>query len=267
MLMLLPPSEGKAVPSRRKPLDLDALSFPELASTRTEMLDALTTLCSADPARAGDVLGLGPSQADEVERNAALRQAPAAPAREIYTGVLYNALSLTTLSPSARARAQRWIVIISGLWGAVRPSDRTPAYRLSGSVSLPGVGSLASAWREPLGGVLPAAAGRGLIVDLRSGTYESFWRPDAELAARTAKVRVLHERDGRRTVVSHHNKATKGQLVRALLHSDDTPRRPSALADAVLNLGWKAELSEPDRAGRPWTLDVVVDEIATSARA
>jgi hypothetical protein len=265
VLILLPPSEGKAVPRRRKPLALGALSFPELNSARAHVLDALVRLCMDDPTRAADVLGLGPSQAGEVTRNQGLREAPAAPAREIYAGVLYDALGLNTLTTAAAARAQRWIVVVSGLWGAVRPSDRIPAYRLGGAVTLPGVGSLASAWRAPLEQALPSAAGRGLIVDLRSGTYEAFWRPDDALATRTVKVRVLHERDGQRTVVSHHNKATKGHLVRALLHGTDNPRTPAAFADAVANLGWKTELAEPNRAGRPWVLDVVIDEVVTRA--
>jgi uncharacterized protein len=265
VLLLLPPSEGKATPKTGKPVDLDTLSFPELSAARAEIMDTVMRLCADQPDVAAKTLGLGPTQADEVKRNATLADAPAAPARAVYTGVLYDALSLNSLSSAAAARARRHLVVISGLWGALRPSDRIPAYRLGGGVTLPGVGSLASRWKAALADTIPEAAGRGLVVDLRSGTYEAFWRPAADVAARTVKVRVLHEHNGKRTVVSHHNKATKGHLVRALLESGSTARTPSAFADAVNDLGWTAELTEPDRRGRPWTVDVVVAEVATRA--
>jgi cytoplasmic iron level regulating protein YaaA (DUF328/UPF0246 family) len=66
-----------------------------------------------------------------VELNAALRKAPAAPAAEIYTGVLYERLDLAGLPTAARRRAGRQVLIASALWGFVRPEDRIPYYRFS----------------------------------------------------------------------------------------------------------------------------------------
>jgi len=71
---------------------------------------------------------------------------------------------------------------------------------------------------------------------------------------RTATVRVLHEHQGRRKVVSHFNKATKGRIVRALLEAGVDPRTPARLAEALRDLGWPVEL-HGDR------LDVVVSEL------
>ncbi|NEE01969.1 peroxide stress protein YaaA [Phytoactinopolyspora halotolerans] len=264
MLILLPPSEGKTAPPRGAPANPAKLSFPELTDTRQSILSALVRLCRDDPGSAATVLGLGPTQADEVVRNAGLIDAPAAPARNVYTGVLYDALGLRTLEGAAARRATRSIAITSGLWGLLRPTDRIPAYRLGGGVSLPGVGSLAAHWQTTLGDVVPAIAGRrGAIIDLRSTTYEAFWRPDAALAPRTAKVRVLHEQNGTRSVVSHHSKATKGHVVRDLLCSAAAPGTPAELADVLNELGWKAELREPERAARPWGIDVVVTHVPT----
>nr|WP_246220903.1 peroxide stress protein YaaA [Phytoactinopolyspora mesophila] len=264
-MILLPPSEGKSTPKTGKSLNLDALSFPELTAARAEIMDTLMRLCADQPDVAAKTLGLGPTQADEVKRNATLTDVPAAPARKVYAGVLYDALGLDSLSSAAAARARRQLLVISGLWGALRPSDRIPAYRLGGAVTLPGIGSLASRWKALLATTVPEAAGRGLVVDLRSGTYDAFWRPAADVATRTVKVRVLHEHNGKRTVVSHHNKATKGHLVRTLLESGEAPRTPAAFAAALNNLGWRTELAESDRGGRPWTLDVIVAEVATRA--
>jgi len=141
--------------------------------------------------------------------------------------------------------------VTSSLIGLVRPSHRIRAYRLSGDTTLPGLGAVAGVWREQLGDVVTDAVGNGLLVDLRSGTYVAFWRP---AGVRSATVRVLHEHQGQRKVVSHFNKATKGRIVRALLEAGADPRTPAKLADAVRDLGWVVEL-DGDR------LDVVVSEL------
>ena len=259
MLILLPPSEGKTAPRRGKPLDPASLSSPSLAPTRATLMESLVRLCVDDPDKAAAVLGLGPAQRDLVQRNAVLPGAPTARADAIYTGVLYDALGFDTLSPAARRRATARVAIASALFGIVRPGDRIPAYRLSGDATLPGTGSVAGAWREVLGEAVTDAVGTGLLVDLRSGTYAAFWRPDASLARRVATVRVLHESGGRRSVVSHFNKATKGRIVRALLEDGANPRAPAALADTLTRLGWTVERGEPTAKGTQ--LDVVVTEV------
>jgi cytoplasmic iron level regulating protein YaaA (DUF328/UPF0246 family) len=215
VLVLLPPSEGKAGSGRGRPLDLAALSLPGLTPAREQVLSALVGLCStagdaADDEQAGAILGLSPGQRGEVARNARLREAAALPAGKLYTGVLYDALDLTTLHRPAHRLAQRSILVFSGLWGAVRLTDRIPPYRCSISCTLPGVGGLGAYWRKAMATVVAEAAGDGPILDLRSGAYATMWRPAGAVAARTAAVRVLHERVVRgvttRSVVSHFNK-------------------------------------------------------------
>ncbi len=224
------------------------------------MLDALVTLCTTvEPDVAARTLGLGKTQTDEVHHNAALSDVPSARAERVYSGVLYEALGLASLDPASRRRATSWLATTSGLFGLVRPSDHIPAYRLSGDVTLHGVGAVSTYWSERLDVAIREAAGRGLVVDLRSSTYASFWRPEPDLADRVVTVRVLHEVEGKRKVVSHFNKATKGRLVRALLEEGTAPKTPARFADHVGALGWKAELGSPGRHGTP--LDVVVAEL------
>ncbi|WP_181768047.1 peroxide stress protein YaaA [Streptomyces albidus (ex Kaewkla and Franco 2022)] len=265
MLVLLPPSEGKAAGGRGRPLDLEAMSLPGLAGARETVLDELVALCGADEEKAREVLGLSEGLRGEVAKNAGLRTAPARPAGEIYTGVLYDALGLATLSPAAKRRAARSLLVFSGLWGAVGIKDRIPSYRCSGNVRLPGLGALGAYWRGPLAAVLPEAAGSGPVLDLRSSAYAQMWKPKGELAERTVTVRVLQSTvvDGveKRSVVSHFNKATKGRIVRALLESDARPTTPAALAEAVSGLGYAVEEAAGARSGKPLALDVVVSEL------
>lgn len=257
MLVLLPPSEGKSPGGgRRRRLDLTTLSWPELTPAREQVLDALAEVSARPDALA--LLGVGLSLSLEVARNTRLREVPALPVSELYTGVLYDALDLPGLPARARSRAARQVVVVSALWGALRPGDRVPPYRLSMDTDLPGLGPLAAFWRPRLGPALTAAAGRGLIVDCRSSTYQAPWQPPRELAARTVAVRVLREQAGRRSVVSHQAKLTRGQVVSHLLLAEGTqPHSPAALARLV-SAAFECELVAPAAPGRCWTLDIVV---------
>ncbi|MEV6959554.1 peroxide stress protein YaaA [Streptomyces sp. NPDC051207] len=259
MLVLLPPSEGKAPSGRGAPLKPDALSLPELAAAREAVLEELVELCTADEDKAREVLGLSEGLRDEVAKNAGLRTAGARPAGEIYTGVLYDALDLASLDTAARRRAGRSLLVFSGLWGAVRVTDRIPSYRCSMGVKLPGLGALAGHWRAPMAEALPAVAGGGLVLDLRSAAYAAAWKPKGEVAERTATVRVLHAPT--RKVVSHFNKATKGRIVRSLLTAGAVPKGPAELVEALRDLGYAVEAQAPQKAGRAWSLDVLVTEI------
>ncbi len=136
-LILLPPSESKYEPSRGKPVDLEALSFPTLTPLRAALLEP------------------------------GLRDAPAVAAGRLYTGVLYNALEIATLPP----RAAHNIVIVSAQFGVLRPADKVPAYKremdagywrdaLSGPLGEAAAGRVvldcrsatyAAAWRPPRG--------------------------------------------------------------------------------------------------------------------
>jgi cytoplasmic iron level regulating protein YaaA (DUF328/UPF0246 family) len=246
VLILLPPSEGKAAaPRRGAPLDLDRLALPELSEARTAVLDDLVKL-SDDPPLALATLGLTPGLAAEAARNAHLRTAPALAAAALYTGVLYDALDLASLRGPVLTRARASLLIFSGLWGVLRPADRVPPYRCSIGVRLPTAGVLAAHWRAALPPVLDAHAGDRLVLDLRSSAYASMWAP-----RNAVTVRVLH--GGK--VVSHFNKATKGRLVRALLLAGARPRTPAALAAALRDLGYTVA------ARTPHELDITVDAL------
>ncbi|WP_033218170.1 peroxide stress protein YaaA [Kitasatospora phosalacinea] len=264
MLVLLPPSEGKAAPEAGAPVELAELSLPGLTGARRRVLGALVELCAGDEERAAGVLGLSKGLRGEVGKNAGLLTAGARPAGEVYTGVLFDNLGLAKLDEAAYARAERSLLVFSGLWGAVRIGDRIPPYRCSMGVKLPPLGALGAYWRGELDAVLPEVAD-GLVLDLRSSAYAAAWKPAGAVAGRTVTVRVLQERevDGvlRRSVVSHFNKATKGRLVRDLLAAGTEPAAPGELVDALEQSGHRVEVSARGTDRRPWQLDVVVTDV------
>ena len=247
MLILLPPSESKTGRTRGRSVAPEHLSFPELAPTRQAVADAVAKV-SAHPDAAA-TLGVSANLTAEIARNLVLHTAPALPASRVYSGVLYDALGYATLDTAAKRRANRWLVVASALFGAVRPTDAITPYRLSMGVNLPGVGPLAGAWRPELARVLPPSAGRGVIVDCRSSTYAAAWTPEGDLAERWVQVRVPG--------ATHMAKHTRGLVARHLCEAGDDPRSVARLAEVVGRV-FGVSLQEPRRAGQPWVLDASV---------
>jgi cytoplasmic iron level regulating protein YaaA (DUF328/UPF0246 family) len=244
MLILLPPSEGKTIPEGGPPLDPDSLVYAaELGGRREKLLDALERLGTISRPRAVAQLGVSKGQAGEVDVDAELRRAPAAPAAEIYSGVLYERLELAKLP----ARARKRVLIASALWGVVRPEDRIPYYRLSAKARLTRIGPIAGFWREALAEAMPDREGE-LVVDMRSGAYAAAWKPQrADLVA----VRAFTEVKGKRKPVSHMAKAVRGELAKALLKAKSAPQDAEGAAAIVEAAGFTVELS-------PGYLDAIV---------
>jgi cytoplasmic iron level regulating protein YaaA (DUF328/UPF0246 family) len=231
MLILLPASEKKHQVAGGSRLDPAAMSFRSLAPTRTAVLEALVEASAAPDALRR--LGVREGLADEVRANTALPTAPTADAGAVYAGVLFDALGLTDLDAAARRRADEWIVIISALWGAIRPDDPIPAYRLNLCGRLPRLGHLPQVWQPALSAVLPAETGDGLVVDLRTAEYLTAWRPQGDVAERTVRLKVVRDLDSGRGAGSHRSKRTGGLVVRRIVTDAIDPRRPEDLADAL----------------------------------
>jgi len=244
MLILLPPSEGKAAPSAGPPVELEALAFAaELTESRQKLLGALERLAAEPRERAVAMLAVSPGQAAEVEVDAKLAAAPAAPAADVYTGVLYDRLGLAELPAKARKR----VLIASALWGVLRPADRIPYYRFSAKARLDGIGPVAAFWREALASPLPDHEG-DLVVDMRSAAYAAAWKPER---ATLLAVRAFSNSGGKRKPVSHMAKAVRGEVAKALLLARDPPTDPEGAAAIAESAGFSVELA-------PGSLDVSV---------
>lgn len=208
MLVLLPPSEGKARPEKGAPVDLDSLAYAdELGERRAKLLDAF---------------------------DAGLRDEPAAPAASVYTGVLYAHLGLSELP----AKARRRVLIASALWGVVAPGDRIPYYTFPPKTRLGGFEAPNAYWRPALAEALPDEEGE-LVVDMRSGAYVPAWKPKR---ATLLAVRAFSEEGGERKAVSHMAKAVRGDVARALLQATKAPSDPESAAAIAEAAGFAVEL-------------------------
>jgi cytoplasmic iron level regulating protein YaaA (DUF328/UPF0246 family) len=258
VLIIVPPSETKRRhPELGPPIDLETLHFPELTPMRRRVLDAVIATSASPDAFAR--LNEKHSMAPEIVRNTWLRDVPTLTAAEVYTGPLHQGLDLAGLTPAARRRANRVIVITSPLWGLLRPDDRIPPYRLSFLSQLEGFDARTdTAWRAVLPDVLASACGRrGLILDLRSPQSQAIGKPTG-LAGRTVELRVQQRGFGRHIgdVIA---KRVRGQAAHHLLESGAEPARPDDLA-ATLGEQWQVSLTVPASTDKPSTLTLIADD-------
>jgi cytoplasmic iron level regulating protein YaaA (DUF328/UPF0246 family) len=200
--VLLPPSQGKA-PGGTGPGWRDAPPgrFAELDPDRRRVLRALRA--------AGGATGL--------ERAATM------PAIERYVGVLFSHLDAPTLPAAARSRLRRDVVVLSGLWGLLAPTDPVPDYRLTMGAALEPLGRLSGWWRPRLSPVLDRRVAGTVVWDLLPGEYGAAWRPLLGPTYRTRiTLRILEEVGSPsgevvRRSVSHSAKAVRGALARQIL--------------------------------------------------
>ena len=213
MLILLPPSEKKKAATGDHNFELSDLAFAtDLLAARSSALVNQEIL-------------------------------PTAEAIEIYDGVLYQGLNWKDLSDADRKRANSRVLIISALFGLVRPKDQIFKYKLKIDNSL---------WRESVAQVAVNFTDE-LIIDCRSSTYKGIWPVNPD---RTVEVRVFKITDGARSVITHMSKKYRGELTRHLLLQPNDPQNPAELQSMVAEL-FECEL-HPPIDGQPWTLDLLI---------
>jgi hypothetical protein len=214
MLILLPPSEGKDQPISKANVNLANLVFPkELLAIRSRLLTK------------------------------SLAASPAAKAMDVYSGVLYQALDWNSLSTAAKARGEKSLLIISAVFGVVRPNDLIPNYKAK---------IKSSDWKVALKPALDEL-GDDLIIDCRSSTYAGVWQSPPE---KTVAVRVFKKEKGKISVITHLSKKYRGELTRVLLKSGKSPKTPADLL-AIAEKHFECKLQKP-KGNLPWYLDLII---------
>lgn len=226
-VLLLPPSEGKAPGGRGRRLALTRLSFPSLNEQRDATIDAVARAMKGSVAARAKLLGVkGDVLADATDANRAIRTAPTMPAIDRFTGVLYDELDVGSLTARDRKRLDAQVIVFSGVFGLLTPTDAIPDHRLKMNVAIPPVGNVATAWRPLVTDALADRVAGTTVWNLLPNEHAAAWRPApvGSPGGPTAmvSVRFLDEgprrgRDRSFTTVSHWNKLLKGALVRFVL--------------------------------------------------
>ena len=251
MRILLPPSAGKTTKESTNHLQLEKLWQAEhLTQTRRQLIDDVqNTALLADAAQ---IFKLGPKNAHEISQNLEVYDAPALAAWQLYDGVLYEAAKFAQIFSSGdssqgsqsqggqgpcnqpqggqdqvynrqggQGQLEELTLVFSALFGPVRLTDLITPHRLSGSVKLPGQGSVASIWSKALKELLTQQLSGHVIVDLRSAEYGAMYRQTrgSDCLLLNIGVAKVNPATGKRSVVSHWAKHTRGLLAGALLRA------------------------------------------------
>lgn len=124
-------------------------------------------------------------------------------------------------SQGLQRQLEELTLVFSALFGPVRLTDLITPHRLSGSVKLPGQGSVASIWSKALKELLTQQLSGHVVVDLRSSEYGAMYRPTrgSDCLLLNIGVAKVNPATGKRSVVSHWAKHTRGLLAGALLEA------------------------------------------------
>lgn len=142
-----------------------------------------------------------------------------AAALHLFDGEQFRALEAETLAPEAREWAQDHLIILSGLYGALRPFDAVERYRLDYETPLAGPWgrTVFDAWRTTVPAWLAArvgeSAGAPVIVNLASGEYARILPRDR---VRVVDVQFLDGSGGRLRTVGVYAKRARGRFARWL---------------------------------------------------
>lgn len=255
-IVLLPPSESKLSPESGPKLELDNLSFPELSDKRTKVIAELIKLSSGRHAKALAILGISSKQDFELVRNQNLLTAPTAQAWQIYSGVLFDALGPHSLTVPQLKKLCELTYVQSALFGLIALGDNIPAYRLSGDCTLQKIGSLPKFWGSACTNLLEKDS--ELIIDMRSGTYTKLGPLPDGIESVVPKI-LQRVQSGPPKVVSHHNKATKGRILRAIVQHKAKVKSIDDLANVISSLGADVNIKSATKPDAPVVLEVVVD--------
>ena len=191
-VILIPPSEGKADGGNGKPLKT-------VSGVAADLIEAIK---EADPKK---LYGLKEKALEKaMAANKDVLSSKTMPAIERYTGVVYDAVDYQTLQ--SKSDFDEKVLIISGLFGLVRPTDLIPNYRLK-------IDKLKAAklWLNSNSEKLKDT----FVIDLLPQAHKKAVKYENGI-----EVEFVLKKAGKKMPAGHQGKHIKGRFVRWLIEND-----------------------------------------------
>jgi cytoplasmic iron level regulating protein YaaA (DUF328/UPF0246 family) len=193
-IILIPPSEGKADGGHNKPLK-------SVSGIAADLIEAIK---EADPIK---LYGLKKTALEKaITVNKEVLTSKTMPAIERYTGVVYDAIDYQTLKN--KSDFDKKVLIVSGLFGLVSPSDLIPNYRLK-------IDKLKAAklWVNSNSEQLK----NKFVIDLLPQAHKKAVKYDHGI-----EVEFVLKKAGKKMPAGHQGKHIKGRFVRWLIENNIT---------------------------------------------
>ncbi|MFB3132869.1 MAG: YaaA family protein [Rhodothermales bacterium] len=233
--ILLPPAEGKKPGGNPLAPDMfdyrssDTFNyFNALNPERRILIDAVQQIIETSEEEAlQDIFGVkGEFLKDALQANRAVYSAPLMSALDRYSlGVMYKAMDFVGLPTGAQRRLLENGVIVSGLFGLLRPDDLIPNYRLRIDATLPDIGKVSAYWKSHLSPSLNETLQGRFVWDFLPAVHREAWDDDHSYR-QLVQVKFLVEENGERKAVSHNVKPLRGQLANFIVRETVEELKP-----------------------------------------
>ncbi|WP_419780722.1 YaaA family protein [Maridesulfovibrio sp.] len=193
-IILIPPSEGKADGGKNKPLS-------SVSGITADLIEAIK---EADPKK---LYGLKEKALEKaIAVNKEILISKTMPAIDRYTGVVYDAIDYQTLKN--KSDFNKKVLIISGLFGLVSPTDLIPNYRLK-------IDKLKAAklWIDSNSEYLK----NKFVIDLLPQAHKKAAKYENGI-----EVEFVLKKTGKKMPAGHQGKYIKGRFVRWLIENNVT---------------------------------------------
>jgi cytoplasmic iron level regulating protein YaaA (DUF328/UPF0246 family) len=232
MLLVLSPAKSL---DYETPSKVSRPTTPQFVAQSAELIDILKTKSQAEIAALMDLSD--PLAALNVARYGVWSQrftdSNSKPAVLAFNGDVYEGLDAASLSEEDLQWAQQHLLILSGLYGVLRPLDRMQPYRLEMGTALDNARgkNLYAFWGDTLAGHINErlqSDASPVIVNLASQEYFKSVRPSA--GSRWLKPRIVEcvfedWKAGQYKVISFHAKRARGLMARfAITRRLSTPQ-------------------------------------------
>lgn len=250
MLFTLSPAKSLDYES---PTDFSGATQPVFARQAVELIEVLRTKSVRQIA---ELMKISAPLAElNVERYAdwepVFTERESRPAVFAFNGDVYEGLAARTLKKPAIKWLQEHVIVLSGLYGVLRPLDLMRPYRLEMGTRLQ-VGEAANLYQfwgptiaEHLNARLAEQKGEPVLVNLASEEYFKSVRRDV-LQARVVQCVFEDWKRDTYKIISFHAKRARGLMAR--FAAEHRLSRAEQLQDFNLaGYGYDASVSEPDR--------------------
>ena len=228
---------------RREATTHTPLGEPRFLAQATELADILAR---QNTAQLASLMKISASKATEVEQLYRSWSPDTAliPAIDAFLGDIYSGLQVQSWSDGNRQHAHEHLLILSGLYGALRACDGIRPYRLEMGYKLPSGENLYQFWGDKLAAALRPKTTP--IINLSAVEYTRALLPNTELPVVTPRFLTISPKTGEPTFVTVHTKISRGAFASWLIRNRiSDPDRLPGFSD--LGYAFAPDLSTSDQ--------------------